>query len=78
VPDWVTPLAPAVGIAFVGVVELGALEPLDVAAEEDAGVDALWRGSLGVNPGGRACATRSEAAELPPCWGSEPAVVGGL
>jgi hypothetical protein len=74
--DCVPPLAPDVGSAFVGavvvdVVEPGVLEPVggsDWAGEETAGgedveVEGLWRGSLGVNPGGSAWATRDDDPE---------------
>ena len=90
------PLVPDVGTAFVGavvvdVVEPGVLDPVgtvggsDCVGEETAGEDVaaggLWRGWLGVNPGGSAWATRDadpESAEPPPCWGTEPARDGGL
>jgi hypothetical protein len=92
----VPPLSPDVGNAVVGavfaaVVEPGVMDPVgtvggsDGAGEETAGEDAaggrLWRGWLGVNPGGSAWATRDadpESVEPPLCWGTEPAGDVGL
>ena len=95
-PAGVPPLVPDVGSVIVGavvvdVVEPGALDPVgtdaggsDGAGEETAGEDVagerIWRGWLGVNPGGSAWATRDADPESkpPPCWGTEPTEGVGL